>query len=176
MNYRTFKWVFLTLLCTSLIIGCRSSNTSRKAERSPSLAKPKATSFSGSINHLILNKANSSNTSVVIDIAAQRGYLLVNGEIAAQSPVSTARPGKHTPRGTFYMSERVRSGKISTIYNVAMPYWMRLNSSPFGLHAGHVPGYPASAGCVRMPSDMARLVYDKTRSGTKVRIYSSWSG
>lgn len=123
-----------------------------------------------------MNSATAYNTSVVIDISAQSGYLLVNGLVAAQTPVSTARTGKYTPRGTFYITERVRTGKISTIYDSAMPYWMRLNQSPFGMHAGHCPGYPASAGCIRMPSDMARVIFDKTRSGTQVRIMDSWRG
>ncbi len=126
-------------------------------------------------NQRILNQSNRANTSVVIDISRQRAYLLVNGQTAASAPVSTARPGKSTPRGTFYMSERVRSGKISNIYHVGMPYWMRLGSTAYGVHAGHLPGYPASAGCVRLPYSAAQLIYDHTRSGTRVAIYSSWA-
>ena len=74
------------------------------------------------------------------------------------------------------MYDRVRSGKISTIYHVSMPYWMRLSSTSYGVHAGYLPGYPASAGCIRLPSSAARMIYDNTRSGTRVNIYSSWSG
>lgn len=125
------------------------------------------------VNQSVLARSNRSNTRVVIDVADQKAYLLVNGDIALESPVSTARPGKSTPRGTFSMGQRVRSGKISTIYGVAMPYWMRLGSSVYGVHAGYLPGYPASAGCIRLPSDAARIIYDNTRSGTKVSIYSN---
>ena len=149
---------------------------SKKKVRQPKVSKPRENTYSGKINHSVLNQAHSGNTRVVIDIGDQKGYLLVNGQVAAKTQVSTARTGKYTPRGTFSMTERVRSGKISTIYNVSMPYWMRLDGTSFGVHAGYVPGYPASAGCIRLPYDMARLFYDNTRSGTKVSIYSSWSG
>ncbi len=128
------------------------------------------------INPMVLSQSNKSNTRLVIDIAGQRGYLLVNGKVAVDTPVSTARPGKYTPRGTFSMSQRVRTGKYSTIYGVEMPYWMRLSGTVFGVHAGHLPGYPASAGCVRLPVSAAEVIFDNTTYGTKVSIYSQWDG
>ncbi|MEM1294406.1 MAG: L,D-transpeptidase [Verrucomicrobiota bacterium] len=140
----------------------------------PSPSKPTTNPYV--VSQRTLDRSTRSNTKVVIDISKQRAYLLVNGQIAVRTPISSARPGKYTPRGTFSISERVRSGKVSNIYHVGMPYWMRLGSSAYGVHAGHLPGYPASAGCVRLPSSAARLIYDNTRSGTKVSIYSSWSG
>ncbi|MDF1811348.1 MAG: L,D-transpeptidase [Verrucomicrobiales bacterium] len=148
----------------------------KKYSRSPKVSKAEELALSGRVHQSVLEKANGSNTRFIIDIAEQEAYLLVDGRIAVTTPVSTARPGKHTPRGTFHISERVRSGKISTIYKVAMPYWMRLDDSAVGIHAGYVPGYPASAGCVRLPYDMARVVFDNTQTGTKVSIYSDWTG
>ncbi len=126
-------------------------------------------------NDLVLAKANKSNTKVVIDIARQKGFLLVNGKIGMETSVSTARSGKYTPRGTFRMTERVRTGKHSTIYGVEMPYWMRLSGTVYGVHAGYLPGYPASAGCVRLPAEAAQVFYDHTGYGTQVSIESSWS-
>ncbi|MEM7697242.1 MAG: L,D-transpeptidase [Verrucomicrobiota bacterium] len=169
-----------------LTTSCTSSNSLRSSlsaaisstpDRS-SRSKPKPSSPESSIryNQFALSQSNGSNTRLVIDVADQRGYLLVNGKVAVDTPVSTARPGKSTPRGTFYMSQRVRQGKISTIYGVEMPYWMRLSSTVYGVHAGHLPGYPASAGCVRLPSSAAQVIFDNTRSGTRVNIYSSWDG
>lgn len=128
------------------------------------------------VNHAVLARSNRSNTSMIVDVSRQRGFLLVNGKVAVETPISSARPGKYTPRGTFHISERVRSGKISTIYGVSMPCWMRLSGSVYGVHAGYLPGYPASAGCVRLPADAAALIFDNTRNGTKVSILSSWSG
>jgi lipoprotein-anchoring transpeptidase ErfK/SrfK len=124
----------------------------------------------------VLARSNRSNTKLVIDVSKQRAFLLVDGRVAMNTPVSTARTGKYTPRGTHYIGERVRSGKVSTIYDSSMPYWMRLGGSLYGVHAGYLPGYPASAGCVRLPMAAAQVIYDNTRSGTVVSIYSSWSG
>ena len=128
------------------------------------------------VNPMILSHSNSKNTRVVIDVADQRGYLLVDGKIAIDTPVSTARPGKWTPRGSFNISQKVRTGKISTIYGVEMPYWMRLSGSASGMHAGPLPGYPASAGCIRMPPSSAQMIFDNTTYGTRVNIYSNWGG
>ncbi|NLT69857.1 MAG: L,D-transpeptidase [Verrucomicrobiaceae bacterium] len=128
------------------------------------------------VNPMILSRSNRENTRLIIDVADQKGYLLVDGRIAIETPVSTARPGKWTPRGSFNMTQRVRTGKISTIYGVEMPYWMRLSGSVYGVHAGYLPGYPASAGCIRLPSNAAELIFDNTTYGTKVNVYSSWEG
>lgn len=175
----------ILVLGASMFSACTSnSDRSASADRNGSAfqrgLKPKPTirrDPSGArINPAILSQSNRSNTRVVIDVADQRGYLLVDGKIAVDTPVSTARPGKWTPRGSFSISERVRSGKISTIYGVHMPYWMRLSGSAYGVHAGHLPGYPASAGCIRLPSSAAQVIYDNTTHGTRVNVYSSWSG
>jgi len=127
------------------------------------------------VNHGVYSRANKSNTRVQIDISRQKVYLLVDGQIAVTAPISSARPGKHTPRGTFSITEKVETGKISTIYDVHMPNWMRLNGSEYGIHAGYLPGYPASAGCVRMPRDAAAMIYAKVGYGTQVTISDSWS-
>jgi lipoprotein-anchoring transpeptidase ErfK/SrfK len=128
------------------------------------------------VNPAILSTSTRQNTRLVIDVADQKGYLLVDGKVAVETPVSTARPGKWTPRGSFSMSDRVRTGKISTIYGVEMPFWMRLSGTAYGVHAGHLPGYPASAGCIRLPASAAQVIFDNTSYGTRVNVYSSWDG
>lgn len=156
----------------------RSGNALQSGSpRKASKPKDKLIVTSGAkVNPFVLSQSTGGNTRVVIDIAAQRGYLLVNGRVAVDTPVSTARPGKYTPRGSFSMSEKVRTGKYSTIYGVEMPYWMRLSGTVFGVHAGVLPGYPASAGCVRLPASAAQVIFDNTSYGTRVNIYSSWDG
>ncbi|HQZ29030.1 MAG: L,D-transpeptidase [Verrucomicrobiales bacterium] len=172
---------------TAIVSSCTPSgdqNTTASADRKGSAisrglyAKPKIERHeSGArVNPLILSESNRQNTRLVIDVADQKGYLLVNGKIAVETPVSTARPGKWTPRGSFNMSDRVRTGKISTIYGVEMPFWMRLSGSAYGVHAGVLPGYPASAGCIRLPSSAAQVIFDNTTYGTRVNVYSSWDG
>ena len=125
-----------------------------------------------SYNHALISQAKVKGSSVVVNIARQRAYVYVDGQVAIDSPVSTARAGKQTPRGNFGVGEKVRQGKISTIYHVDMPYWMRLGSSPYGMHAGYLPGYPASAGCIRLPYEAAAKIYDCVGYGTRVKIVS----
>lgn len=166
-------------------------NSASSAERTP-LRRSRTPLFSGSsttkktpytraqprgiVNWIALNNSSASSNHVVVDIGKQRAYLLdSSGTILINTPISSARPGCYTPRGGFGMSDRVRSGKVSTIYGVSMPFWMRLSGTAYGMHAGYLPGYPASHGCVRLPFDMAQLIYDHTTYGTHVDIYSSWS-
>jgi hypothetical protein len=126
------------------------------------------------VDKRLLAQAQQSHTQVIVDVSKQRAYLLVNGRVAIDTPISTARQGKYTPRGEFTMTQRVRTGKTSTIYGCDLPYWMRLNQSAIGMHVGDLPGYPASAGCVRLPYDIAPLMFDGTKSGTTVRVVDSW--
>ena len=167
----TLPALAVATIAALLLTSCMS------VEQNVSSARGKRTSVkSGRVNPLVMKNSTRKNTRVVIDISRQKAFLLVDGKTGLVTPISTARPGKYTPRGTFRMSERIRSGKISTIYHVSMPYWMRLSGTPFGVHAGYLPGYPASAGCIRLPSRMAQIIYDNTSYGTRVSIYSSWSG
>lgn len=121
-----------------------------------------------------LDSVEPANTQVIVDVSAQRAYLLDgSGHVLIDTPVSTARRGKITPRGEFTITQRVRKGKRSTIYGCSLPYWMRLDQSAIGLHIGDLPGYPASAGCVRLPEEIAPLLFDHTVSGSTVQVLNS---
>ncbi|RFC47093.1 MAG: Lipoprotein-anchoring transpeptidase ErfK/SrfK [Verrucomicrobia bacterium] len=140
-------------------------------------AKPKSYPMSEvTINHRLLSQWRGPNSRVVVDLGKQKAYLLINGRIAITTPVSSARAGMTTPTGTFRMSERVRTGKISNLYHVGMPFWMRLGTTPYGTHAGHLPGYPASHGCIRLPYQVAEMIFDHTQMGTEVSVHHSWKG
>src|SRR6516162_9857006 len=106
---------------------------------------------------------------VLVSIRNQTAWLLDDRRILLTSPVCTARRGMHTPTGKFEVSEK-DIWHISTIYHVSMPYYMRLSGEPFGMHAGYLPGYPASHGCVRMPHDKAAMFFKTVHIGTPVRI------
>ena len=126
------------------------------------------------IDKKLLENHDGTGTRIVVDVSRQRAFVLVDGQIAIDTAVSTARSGKYTPRGSYQITERVRSGKHSTIYGCEMPYWMRLNDTAIGLHIGDLPGYPASAGCVRLPYSVAPYIFDSARNGTQVKIVDSW--
>ncbi len=176
MNRKKFIFhIFLAIATSALpfiLSSCTTLDHNASATKNPKTQKVRGSR----VNQMVLSQSSRANTRVVVDVADQKAFLLVDGKIGAVSPISTARPGKYTPRGSFTITEKVRSGKISTIYDVSMPYWMRLGGTPFGLHAGYLPGYPASAGCIRMPSNMAKVFYDNLRPGTRVNILSRWNG
>lgn len=126
------------------------------------------------VNQDLLNAFKGAEKRIVVDIADQRAYLIVNNTVAIDTAVSTARAGKETPRGTFKITERVESGKTSTIYGCSMPYWQRLDQTAVGLHIGDLPGYAASAGCIRLPHSVAPILFANTSSGVTVEIVDHW--
>ncbi len=127
------------------------------------------------INYDLLQSNQSGEKRIVVDVANQRAYLIIDNVIALHTAVSTAREGKETPRGVFKITERVEVGKTSTIYGCNLPYWQRLDDSAVGLHVGDLPGYPASAGCIRLPHSVAPIIFQNTKSGISVEVVDSWS-
>jgi lipoprotein-anchoring transpeptidase ErfK/SrfK len=107
---------------------------------------------------------------VVVSIPQQKLYLFDDGELLATSPVSTGKRGHATPTGTFPITQKKVHHRSSKYDNAPMPYMQRLTDYGIALHAGHVPGYPASHGCIRMPRSFAKKLYGLTRHGTRVTI------
>lgn len=117
----------------------------------------------------VLNRATPQNISVVVSISEQRVYLMVDKDVAIDSPISSGRPGRSTPTGNFTVSEKDKN-HVSTIYHCPMKYFLRLSGMSFGLHVGQLPGYPASHGCVRLPEQAAKLLFQTATVGTPVTI------
>jgi hypothetical protein len=107
---------------------------------------------------------------ILVSLPDQILYVYRNGVRIGRSSVSSGKAGKQTPTGVFtVMQKKVRHE--SSIYKGAqMPHMQRLTWTGIALHAGHLPGYPASAGCVRMPVDFAAKLYSVTALGTTVII------
>jgi ankyrin repeat protein len=106
---------------------------------------------------------------VEISLAAQKARIIKNGVPILQTAVSTGRKGFDTPRGEYVVTDKKRS-HVSSLYHVQMPFFMRLNCLDFGLHAGAVPNYPASHGCIRLPSAVAEKIFSEVPVGTMVSI------
>lgn len=126
------------------------------------------------INHALLETEPEAERKIIIDIAQQRAFLVINGLVAVDTAVSTARRNKYTPRGTFKITEKIKTGKVSTLYHVYMPNWMRLSSTAVGMHTGDLPGYPASAGCIRLPQGVAPILFEHTPRGVEVEVLDNW--
>lgn len=121
----------------------------------------------------VIKGAQGCEHKIIVDIEAQRAFVFIDQKIAFETPVSSASKGRYTPRGTFKITEKIRTGKRSTLYKSLMPYWMRLDESAIGMHTGQLPGYAASHGCVRMPDESARFIFDLVPKGTTVQIVDS---
>ncbi|PYI46319.1 MAG: hypothetical protein DMF11_09205 [Verrucomicrobia bacterium] len=106
---------------------------------------------------------------IEISLALQQIALLKNGVPVYHTRCSTGRPGYSTKRGEFVITNKERNHR-STIYHVDMPYFMRLSCLDFGMHAGLVPNYPASHGCIRLPEDAARKFFSEIPVGTLVTV------
>jgi len=138
-----------------------------------------------------------AETSVEIDLQEQRAYLLQNGRPVLASPISSGRYGHLTKGGAFKILEKERThyssmyGKIVDAYGntvvadadadmsvprggkfipAPMHYFMRFNGAD-GMHAGYLPGYPASHGCVRMPEQNAIAFFNSVSAGTPVTVF-----
>ena len=107
---------------------------------------------------------------VLVSLPDQILYVYRNGVRIGRSTVSTGKPGKHTPTGVFTVLQKKVRHESSIYKGAKMPHMQRLTWSGIALHAGYLPGYPASAGCVRMPVDFAAKLYSVSGIGTTVII------
>lgn len=142
----------------------------------------------------------SGTPKMVIDLSAQRLRYYKGGQLVGETPVSSGREGYSTVNGNFRVIEKDIDHRSSlygdyvapdgsvvvsevdtredprppgTRYRGAsMRYFMRITGG-IGMHEGYLPGYPASHGCIRLPSDMARIIYEATPHGTPVTVVGS---
>ena len=106
---------------------------------------------------------------IEVDLDAQTAQLFVDDVAEEAVPISSGRKGYPTPKGEFVVTNKHRHW-TSTIYGAAMPYYLRLSCRAFGLHAGHLPGYPASHGCIRLNKKDAKNLFERVPVGTLVVI------
>jgi lipoprotein-anchoring transpeptidase ErfK/SrfK len=141
--------------------------------------------------------AQTSPYSIEIDLQEQSAYLVSNGRVVLSTPISSGRYGHLTESGSFRIIEKERShfstmyGKIvdargRTIVSDAdadmpvprggkfipspMSYFMRFDNAT-GMHAGYLPGYAASHGCVRLPKENAIAIFNAVDVGTPVTVF-----
>jgi lipoprotein-anchoring transpeptidase ErfK/SrfK len=107
---------------------------------------------------------------MVVSLSEQRAFVYRNGVLIGATSVSTGRPGHVTPTGVFTVLQKQKEHR-STIYDGApMPYMERLTWGGVALHAGGIPGYPESHGCIHLPSEFAKLLFDISPAGMTVVI------
>jgi lipoprotein-anchoring transpeptidase ErfK/SrfK len=114
--------------------------------------------------------ARPSGVKVVVSLPLQKAYVFDDGELIATSPVSTGKKGYETPAGTFRILQKKVHHRSNRYSNAPMPYMQRLTWQGVALHAGSLPGYPASHGCIRLPRSFAKKLYGLTDFSTEVTI------
>jgi len=139
----------------------------------------------------------SGSPSIRISLSQQRAYFYKGGKLAGVSLISSGREGLDTVTGNFRLLEKDREhasslfgsyvnadGKViqrdvntrsdtmpagARYKGADMPHWMRITGGT-GMHAGYLPGYPASHGCIRMPAALAAAFFRSVEVGTPVSI------
>jgi lipoprotein-anchoring transpeptidase ErfK/SrfK len=150
------------------------------------------------VDQVLLAKTSTDDVHLIVSLGKQRAYLMVGEQIVIDSPISSGKLGHTSPGGSMRILEKdpnhhsslygdfvdssgriVRAGVSMHIdaapsgthfQGAEMKWFMRLTDEGVGMHVGILPGYPASHGCIRMPSDAAKLFYDRVKIGTPVEV------
>jgi lipoprotein-anchoring transpeptidase ErfK/SrfK len=183
------------LICTMLLAGCAAD---RESATNPFFPTPTERSGEYADEISYWDDARSGGKPrIVIDLEQQRAYFYRGGKVVGISVVSTGREGYDTPSGEFRITQKdlthvssiygdyvARSGQVvmenvdaakdprppGTVFRGApMPYFLRIHGG-IGMHAGYLPGYPASHGCIRLPKEMAAHFFQNAAIGTPVAI------
>jgi len=107
---------------------------------------------------------------VIVSLSEQRAYVYRNGVLIGYTTVSTGKPGHETPTGIFTVLQKDKDHHSSKYNDAAMPYQERLTWDGVALHAGGLPGYPESHGCVHLPSQFADDLFGESHMGMTVII------
>ena len=187
----------ILLIAVMFLTGCA---TDRESATSPYFPAGNLGQRSGEYDDEISywdGAASGGKPRIVIDLEQQRAYFYKAGKIVGVSVVSTGREGYDTPSGEFRITQKDlthvssiygdyvnRSGQVvvenvdvtkdprpgGTVFQGApMPYFLRITGG-IGMHAGYLPGYPASHGCIRLPKEMAAHFFQNAAIGTPVAI------
>jgi lipoprotein-anchoring transpeptidase ErfK/SrfK len=107
---------------------------------------------------------------IAVSIEQQKVRIYDANGLFAESPVSTGMKGHSTPMGVFSVIQKNKMHRSNIYSGAPMPYMQRITWSGVALHAGVLPGYPASHGCIRMPMAFAVKMWNWTRMGARVII------
>ena len=166
MRRRTFLWLS-TATTLEAVLALRSLAQANLDASNPSSAiaklKPGQYLWAPKI-------APSGPVLVIVSLTRQLAFVYRNGILIGVTTVSTGTKGHETPTGVFTVLQK-KVEHYSNLYDSApMPYMQRLTWDGIAMHAGNLPGYPASHGCIRLPKAFSKLLYGTTRLGMTVVI------
>ncbi|MGD9785113.1 MAG: L,D-transpeptidase family protein [Hyphomicrobiaceae bacterium] len=108
--------------------------------------------------------------TIVVSLGQQRLHVYDSHGLVASSPISSGTRSNPTPTGIFSVLEKNRVHHSNLYYGAPMPNMQRLTWSGVALHAGVLPGYPASHGCIRLPHAFSKQLFSMTNIGTRVIV------
>src|SRR6476646_3322933 len=114
--------------------------------------------------------AASGPVLVYVDLGRQRATVYRNGVRIGVSTISSGKDGHETPTGVFTILEKNKEHHSKTYNDASMHFQQRLTWLGVAMHAGNLPGYPASHGCVRLPMEFAKKLFEVTPMGGTVVI------
>jgi lipoprotein-anchoring transpeptidase ErfK/SrfK len=114
--------------------------------------------------------ASAGAEHVVISLSDQLAYLYRGDTLVAAAAISTGVEGRNTPTGIFSVLDKKPFYRSKKYDNAPMPWMQRIDQYGIALHGGYNPGYPASHGCIRLPTTFAKRLYSVTDVGTPVYI------
>jgi hypothetical protein len=115
-------------------------------------------------------RASEGAVEIVVSIPLQRAYVYRGRTLIGLTTVSTGRPGHRTPTGRFDILQKHARHFSSKYNNAPMPFMQRLTWDGIALHAGEIPGRPASHGCIRLPLAFAKALFTVTQLGGSVHV------
>ena len=116
------------------------------------------------------DNATLEPVSIVISIADQKAYVYRGEMLIGASTVSTGKDGKDTPLGVFPILQKSEQHRSNLYDDAPMPFMQRLTWDGVAIHAGNNPGFPASHGCIRVPTAFAKKLFGVTNKGTPVLV------
>jgi hypothetical protein len=126
----------------------------------------------GPKNPSVARESTKPQGPLIIAISIERQSLKIydaNG-FFAETPISTGMRGHPTPMGVFSVIQKQKFHRSNIYSGAPMPYMQRITWSGVAMHAGVLPGYPASHGCIRMPMNFAVKMWGWTRMGARVVV------
>lgn len=151
------------LLLAAAPVTAQGAKTSMPVETADSALKPGEWIWSGDL-------APEGPLLILVDLSAQLAHVYRNGVRIGVTTVSTGKKGHRTPTGVFTILQKNKDHKSNLYNNAPMPYMQRLTWDGIAIHAGNLPGYPASHGCVRMPIAFTEKLWTATKLGMTVIV------
>jgi len=191
------KYIKLSLIALCAVLASCGTSSSLSSYEKFSAREDYKKTYDTYTNQEALAATDRSKTSVKVSVKNQRMQLKEGETVLIDTPCTTGRAGKRTPYGSFKLYDRnatKRSNVYGTIYRngkrvcgghryekcpgvsgkyvgAPLPYWQRLTGDGIGMHASKgVKRYPASGGCIRVQPSYAKLIFNKTKSGTRIVV------